>query len=486
MKLEIMKKVSFLVFVLFLSSCQFHKTNTPGQDSDPVKKIVILYTNDEHGWMEATDKSGGAPGLMGLWETSEGYYPDSHFLILSGGDMWMGPAISTLTEGKSMVEVMNALDYSAAALGNHEFDFTVSVLNERLSEMQFPILATNIRYKKDNKRADFVLPYIIKEINEVSIAIIGLTTTETPTVTKPANVENFGFVNYESALREVIPEIKSQQPELVILIGHICKNTMESLLPTVRELGISVFGGGHCNELFAEQKNGVVMIQGGGNLENYAKVEIFFDDQADSIVSIAATTHKNIGGTPDIEIENIIRKWRAYVDDALTEIIGYTSKEIPEFSTEMHNMIIDSWLYVYPSADIAFTNTGGIRQSIPVGEVTIETIFGLLPFENSILELDLSGKEVIDCIQRDLIFSGLNIVKEHQLKNGNSIHPDSVYQVLVTDFIYSLPTTDFSKYDDRPYNTGINYRQPLIDWLKAMKSSDKNPINKHLDYVPRR
>ena len=87
-----------------------------------------MYTNDEHGLMEATESSGGAAGLMGLWREQEGYSENGPYLILSGGDMWTGPAISTWFKGESMVNVMNGMQYDAAAIGNHEFDFKIEGL----------------------------------------------------------------------------------------------------------------------------------------------------------------------------------------------------------------------------------------------------------------------------------------------------------------------------------------------------------------------
>lgn len=59
-----------------------------------IRELVILYTNDEHGWIEATDEGGGAAGLAGLWRDQEGYVPDGNTLILSGGDTWTGPSCS--------------------------------------------------------------------------------------------------------------------------------------------------------------------------------------------------------------------------------------------------------------------------------------------------------------------------------------------------------------------------------------------------------
>ena len=110
----------FLIgLLLLIGACE----SGTGGGGEYDQRIVILYTNDEHGWMEETDSYDGAAKLMGLWRQEENYSESEPFLILSGGDMWTGPAISTWFEGESMVDVMNKMNYSAAAMGNHEFDY---------------------------------------------------------------------------------------------------------------------------------------------------------------------------------------------------------------------------------------------------------------------------------------------------------------------------------------------------------------------------
>ncbi len=482
-----MKNIKNFILALFIISCQQQTANLNQSDDSPVKRIVILYTNDEHGWMEPNDKNGGAPGLMGLWKNIDDFQIDGPFLVLSGGDMWTGPAISTLTSGQSMVEVMNMLGYSAAALGNHEFDFSVDILRKRLSEMDFPILAANIREKDSGNRADFTLPYIIKELNDVSIGIIGLTTMSVPTTTKPDYVSEYIFTPYAEELSELVPQVKSEGAELIILIGHLCHEEMRELAPLAHELGISIIGGGHCNQLVEEQFAGVTLIQSGSHYDNYARVELFFDDFADTVISISSSIQANPDSIRDISIESVVSKWRTRLNKTLSEVIGYTSSEIHEKSPEMQNMITDSWLFVYPAAQIALTNTGGIRQSISQGNITVEIIFGVLPFENSILELDLTGRELIDCLRSNIVFSGMvNTVDGYNLADGSILHSDSTYRVLTNDYLYSRPDLNYQKYDEDPYDTSLNYRQPLIDWLRNVNSTAEKPINAYLDGISRR
>lgn len=179
--------------LLFFSVCEKRSPVQPDPDNSIGKnrRIVVLYTNDEHGWMEGTGNADGAAELVGRWKQTEGYMPDSPYLILSGGDMWTGPAISTWFKDESMAEVMNKMNYSAAAIGNHEIDFKIEGLKEKIAQSTFPLLSANIREKATGDIPDFVQPYLVKEVNGVSVGIIGLTTTTTPVSTFPDYVKDY-------------------------------------------------------------------------------------------------------------------------------------------------------------------------------------------------------------------------------------------------------------------------------------------------------
>ncbi|MEE9470328.1 MAG: hypothetical protein V3W32_01315, partial [Gemmatimonadota bacterium] len=114
---------------------------------------VIVSTNDEHGglqpsvypWTEGRP-AGGAEALAGyiarLRQTA-----GCPVFVVSAGDIMQGTLISNLTQGRATIDAMNAIGYDAAAFGNHEFDFGVRVLQERVRQAHFPLLGANIYVK---------------------------------------------------------------------------------------------------------------------------------------------------------------------------------------------------------------------------------------------------------------------------------------------------------------------------------------------------
>lgn len=486
-----MKKItslSLLLSILILFSCSKNtKTSEDNNNTPTVNKtsIVVLYTNDEHGWMEADDTFGGAAGMYNLWETKEGYNGADSFLIVSGGDMWTGPAISTWFKGESMVEVMNGMEYDVATIGNHEFDFKVEGLNKNKELLDFPLIAANIRTKTTREIPSFASPYIIENAGGVKVAFIGLASKSTPTSTFPAFVADYDFISYEDAIREYVPIVKEQGAEIIIVVGHIGESEMTQLAPVAKSLGVILITGGHTHKKVNKTASGLRMIEVGSSLRNYGKVVIEYDKLKKTSTVLSSVIVDNPASTVSNGVQNIVEKWQSKAEDDLSVVIGYCSESIKRSTPALENMVIDSWLWAYPSAQISMTNAGGIRQDIMPGEITLSTIVGLLPFTNTLYELELTGAEVIDCTG-NLVLGGMTTVGGYFLADGTAINTNTVYSVLTTDYLYTQPNSKFALYDREPYNTSILYMQPTVDWILSKNTDAQNPLNNYLDHRSRR
>lgn len=478
-----MKKYFTLIIIsiVLFSSCNYNANRRESQNSaDSLVNLTILYTNDEHGWFQQIGDNNGAAGLMGLWKQNEGYDHSGNYLVLSGGDNWTGAASSTWFQGESMVEVMNALEYDATAIGNHEFDFTVDILEERLEQMDFPILAANLSYKKSDEMPDFIKPYIIKEIQGIKVGIIGLASRSTPYTTFPKNVADFEFTAYEDAIKKYAPEMHENGADVIVLISHLCKDELERISKVASENGIVVMGGGHCHQRIAKMHNDVVLIGSGDNMKAYAKTTFTYNKNLKQASNFLFEVVQNNQGIIDEDVLSVVNTWNEKTSEILSEPIGYVNADIKERSAEMYNMICDAWLYSFPNADVALTNSGGIRQDIFKGEITMETMIGLMPFENVLYELELTGAQLIECSQ-GLIQGGMTSIDGYKLADGTEINNNKLYTVITSNYLYTKSETKFAEYDDDPYNTGVHYRQPVIDWIKSLNTTSEKPLNNYLD-----
>ena len=446
------------------------------------RELTVLYTNDEHGWMEGMSPGQGAANLYNLWREREGYREDGPFLVLSGGDNWTGPAISTWVQGASMVDVMNAMHYDASAVGNHEFDFGLDALSARASEAGFPYLGANIRWKATGRVPEDIgiLPYTIVEKNGLSIGIIGLTTTSTPFVTMPTHVRDLDFTPYAAAVREVFPALAGT--DLQFLISHVCMNELEPLVREIVDLGIDLAGGGHCNELSARKIGDTIVLGGGYHFTAYASATFYYDPTQDRYLGTVYGTQQNRGGDADRVVDNIVAQWAGLSAEALRETIAWNASRLEQGGI-LDQLIIDSWLAAYPDADIALTNRGGIRSALPAGEITLSAIVDILPFDNTIIVAEVPGKVVEQALReggRPVVAGLIERNGEWFLSGSNTrLMPGANYTLLLNSFMYE-GGNNFGmvrEADPNGFDTGMSYSQPFTDWLKSRQSTAENPLS---------
>ena len=469
-----------LVAAVLVSACHV----VPVDPGSHEQLLTVLYTNDEHGWMEGVTPEQGAANMLGLWREEEGYTPDGPFLVLSGGDNWTGPAISTVVAGQSMLQVMNQMRYAASAVGNHEFDFGLEVLKQRIAEAEFPYLSANTAWRQSNEQPfDLgIKPYIITTVHGIRVGIIGLTTTSTPRTTNPVNVAELEFADYEQTLRSTVPRLRAAGVDMVIVLAHVCLAPIRQLAQSLQELDIQMIGGGHCNELVAQQLNDTVVLVGGSHLASYASARFSVNLQTRHVSTVDYAVHDNVGGQADPDVAQLVKLWQQRSAAAMSAVIGFSQAAVDRRDQQMERRIIESWLLADSTADVAITNGGGIRAGLPAGEISLGTVVGMLPFENTIIATHLTGaalKQVLAQGARPLV-AGLYQEGDDYVEaaTGNPLMAARVYRVLVNSFMYAGGDgyEGIAVHDPDGFDTGINYRQPFADWIAAQRSTATNPL----------
>jgi 2',3'-cyclic-nucleotide 2'-phosphodiesterase (5'-nucleotidase family) len=179
------------------------------------------------------------------------------------------------------------------------------------------------------------------------------------------------------------------------------------------------------------------------------------------------------------------------VDQALGQAMGYTESGI-ERGWALYNLVVDAWLWYYPGADLAINNLGGYREAIPPGEITRADLVAVLPFENTLIEVELTGQQVMDnllcCGGAVAGFTyrqaGARIIAE--LDDGSPLDPQATYHVLVNDFMYGGGDDYlFATHDPHGYDTGVHWREPVIEWIATQRTSPQRPLETLLDGTQR-
>jgi len=152
-------------------------TTTPPSKDEVVEELTILTTNDFHG---AIAETGGQYGIARLAQNFKMVKDASKAtVIVSAGDMFQGTALSNYNHGKTIIDIMNIMQFDAMTLGNHEFDWGYNQMyqyvdgNTNNGEAKFPFLGCNIIEKSTGTLPDGVKAYQIVERGGLKIAIIG-------------------------------------------------------------------------------------------------------------------------------------------------------------------------------------------------------------------------------------------------------------------------------------------------------------------------
>jgi len=477
--------ILFILILTLVCTCQDTATQPASlqEPQDDRVTLTVLYTNDEHGWLLGEETGQGAAEMAGLWAAE--YGSEDAVLILSGGDNWTGPAISTWFGGESTVEVMNAMGYAASAVGNHEFDFGLDGLMTRTEQAEYPYLGANIRYTSDGTvPVDLgIQPYIILELVGLKIGLIGLANIDTPATTNPGPVSVFTFDGYAETLREIVPEVRAAGADLIFVPSHACTWELAPLVRDVSDLGITLFGGGHCHEKFANIIAGSVVLSGGSYFGDYAYAAFEIDPKGVEILEADYGVVANRGGSPYPQVAEIVSHWQTETDNELNVVIGFLENELQQRSLEMAALITETWLQAYP-ADFALTNWGGMRDRIPAGEITTASLISVMPFDNVLVDVSLTGAQlerVLNFGNGDPPVGGIHRGSGGWIvdKTGAMLDPEEVYSLLVTDFLYAGGDdyTMLTEYDPNAYNTAISWRQPVIDWIGTQGSDPGNPLD---------
>ncbi|MHC6803241.1 metallophosphoesterase, partial [Vibrio antiquarius] len=208
-----------------LAGCGSDSDNSPVtcETADSCTKFTVLHTNDNHGrFWHNSDGEYGMAARHTLIESirAEVEAKGGETILLSGGDINTGVPESDMQDAVPDFVGMNLLGYDAMAVGNHEFDNSLDILDMQAELADFPMLAANI-YKKDTNERYFD-PYKVFTINGLKIAVIGLTTQDTAKLVNPDNVSNIHFEDPQVEIKKVLKEIEeNEKVDLVFATTHM-------------------------------------------------------------------------------------------------------------------------------------------------------------------------------------------------------------------------------------------------------------------------
>jgi 5'-nucleotidase / UDP-sugar diphosphatase len=356
--------------------------------------LKIFYVNDFHGFAEPHQPTGNATLLGGIAHLAgavDAARRKQPSLLLSAGDMIQGKAWANLFLGKSTLEVMNAMKFDVMVVGNHEFDFGPQVLKKRIAQARFPILGANV------KGLPTLKPYIIKNFSGVRIAIIGVVTPETPVATHPRNVAGLTFSTPETAVQQYLPQLKGRA-DIILVLSHCGFQADRELAARVPAIDVIVGGHSHTKIIQPEQVGRTIIVQAWEHAKALGVLTLRIKDKKivgfeGALQEISPTT-----GPTNRRVQEIVARFERQTEALLHRPIGETTvdlegQHVRERETNLGNFIADI-MRETAGAEAAVINGGTIRTGIPRGKITVKSIYDVLPFDNYLVAISLTGAQL--------------------------------------------------------------------------------------------
>jgi 2',3'-cyclic-nucleotide 2'-phosphodiesterase (5'-nucleotidase family) len=422
--------------------------------------IILLHTNDFHGAIEPDGTRGGLVNLVSLIDQLRAQDP-GRTLVLDAGDTFQGTYVSNSTYGEVVMAAMNLARYQAWALGNHEFDWGQEPLRARIAQAGFPALAANVLDANTGELWDAVEPYTVVQAGQAAVAILGLTYPDTPVINKPQNVAGLDFRSAEETVRSCLPELEAQS-DLVVVLSHLGHDGDLALAQAVD--GIDVIIGGHSHIYLERPKvvNDTIILQAGAKGQVLGRLELTVDLATGEVVDYTRLgvlqPVRDGGAEVNQEVKALVDEALAEAAETMDQPIGETAvvlepRRAGEFA--LGNLVVDAMLATDVDgqpADIAMHNNGGIRASLPKGPITYGQLYAVLPFDNQLMALDLTGAQILRILEHSVAeragamqVAGLTFrfnmskpVGQRVLEataGGEPLDPERVYRVVTIDYI---------------------------------------------------
>jgi len=381
------------------------------------RNLTILHTNDIHGHLEPwqgwdgdlkNKTVGGLDRTAAQIEKVRTEVKAGNVLLLDAGDTIGDTLIAAETEGRAVVETMNAMRYDAMVVGNHEPDFTAEKLLARVNEARFPVLAANIAGKTDGKL--FTKPYIIKTVGGARVGILGLAYPNTPLTSAKKNVENLTFRDAVETAREYVPMMRKDGAEIIVALTHLGLNADKRLAEEVP--GIDVIVGGHSHNRMTEalRVRDTLIVQAGAHGSDLGRLDL-------TIENGRVTAHKRTlipitGVESDKATADVIKKQVAPHQSKLDENIGQAAGVIFRAQTIAGNepekrdaespadSLFADTIRETTRTEIAFLPGLGYGAAIQPGVITAGELRNLIPHDTGIFTMKLTGAQIREVLEQ--------------------------------------------------------------------------------------
>ena len=437
-------------------------------------KLTILHLNDTYQFTAVDGgKRGGLARVMTIRQEALKKNPNT--IMTLGGDT-LSPSVETRTHrGKQMIDAWNQIGLDYSVLGNHEFDLKTGELVDRMKESKFKWLVANVLDSRTGKSFADLPPYVIHEVNGVKVGILGMLLPETK---ETSSIEtHLQITDYCKAAQENIPKMRAAGVNTIIGLTHMFMWEDKELARCAP--GIDLILGGHEHTLLQSSSNGTPIFKMWADAREVGKYDLYIDKRSGKLSSMDWAIIPVTDEIPEApEFAPVVAKYKSLLDQ-LEARVGATAVPLDALShsvrtkeTDIGNFIADAYRSAV-GAEIGFVNGGSIRADLSYnpGPLTKRDVLSMLPFNNPIVKVEVTGKLLMDILEHGVArsrednepgrfpqVSGLKFTYDvsklpgqrivSASVNGKPVQSDARYTMATSDFLVSRGGDGYTMFKD--------------------------------------
>ena len=308
-----------------------------------------------------------------------------------------------------MVKAMNEMHYSAATIGNHDFDFYVQSLLERLEMAEYPMIVSNVSMQDGSPLPNTERSKIL-ETPDLKVGVVGLLTEDMEEVTIAEKRAGIRFEDPEDALERELPKLRKQGADVIVVLSH---NGLEEDVDLAEDFPNEqlVILGGHSHDRLTEpvEVDGNYIFQAGSHGKELGKVLVEVDPIHNRIVEVDSELLLVDPGQvqPDPEVSELVDHYTEQAERAMGAVVGRAPAALTRrYNTDslLGNWVTDA-MRSRLGTDVALMQSDGLRADLQAGDITKGGVREIRPFEGMFLwKGELSGKALKEVLEHSTTF----------------------------------------------------------------------------------
>lgn len=478
--------------------------------------LRIIATNDFHGALEPRADSsgvvrGGAAYLASEIQSARRacVAPRCESLWLDGGDLYQGTPASNMAFGRPVMRIFDALNLTAAALGNHEFDWGLDTLRAQMRESRYAILGANVR-----DTAGHDIPWIrddtLVTLGSLKVGVIGVALVETPTTTKVSIVKDLRFVDPVPVIDAHARALRLRGADRIVVVAHIgafCQSALTSCSGKIVDVAnrlterVDAMVSGHTHSPVRALVNHIPVVQARSRGTALGIIDIPLGDSLRE-PQIQLRDVRSDWGTGDSVVAVIVSEAAAKVAARMSVPVVEIGEQITVgLRGTLGKLIADAQRSV-GAGDVAIMNNGGIRAPLHAGMATYGSFFEIHPFGNKLVRLTVTGKALREELERqaaqpsfNLHLGGVRLTIDKSRpagsrvigltrSDGTPVRDAERYRIVLSDFLADGgDNVQLARDALRREDLDILDLDALISYVKTLPAPARAPHDERITWV---